>query len=41
MITGTAPDSSGQTGSLLGAYNTAAEVDLFLDAARAYAKEAC
>lgn len=25
----------------LGAYNTAAEVDLFLDAARAYAKEAC
>jgi cysteine desulfurase/selenocysteine lyase len=25
----------------LGAYNTAAEVDLFLDAARAYAQEAC
>lgn len=25
----------------LGAYNTAAEVDLFLDAARAYAREAC
>lgn len=25
----------------LGAYNTAGEVDLFLDAARAYAKEAC